>query len=67
MEDDAVYRCELLSDSTVFAQETFVFCSKLIYREHTHTHTHTHHIYLTPLPPLQPSRFSQTLVHRQTQ
>ena len=32
MEDDAVYRCELLSDSTEFVQETFVFCSKLIYR-----------------------------------
>ncbi|XP_064396758.1 hemicentin-1-like isoform X3 [Halichondria panicea] len=28
IENDAVYRCELLSDSAVFAQETFVFCTE---------------------------------------
>ncbi len=58
LEDAAVYRCELSSDSNVFSEmQRLIFCSKSIYRQHTHTH-----IYLTPLPTAEPfiTNFSST-------
>ncbi len=59
--DLTAYRCELLSDSEEFAQETFVFCSKLIYRQYTHTpHTHTH----THTPHLPDPLYSRAVCHK---